>query len=100
MSAFYHICPTNANFQFGKGSMLSLIVILLLALLITVNISNVCFGICAVLSLDTAFMFIIGGLFLVKIFQQRHPDINVNAFVAFFTFAIVIFVTLIGLVRG
>ena len=28
---------------------------------------------------DTAFMFI-GGLLLVKIFQQRHPDIHANAF--------------------
>ncbi|XP_064393018.1 SID1 transmembrane family member 1-like [Halichondria panicea] len=62
MSAFYHICPTNANFQF-----------------------------------DTAFMFIIGGLFLVKVFQNRHPDIHTNAFLAFFSFAVLIFFTLFGL---
>jgi len=63
MSAFYHICPTNANFQF-----------------------------------DTAFMFIIGGLFLVKIFQNRHPDIHASAFIAFFSFAVVISFTLLGIV--
>ena len=47
---------------------------------------------------DTAFMFIIGGLFLVKTFQTRHPDIHTNAFVAFFSFAVVIFFTLLGIV--
>ncbi|XP_064393017.1 SID1 transmembrane family member 1-like isoform X2 [Halichondria panicea] len=62
MSSFYHICPTNANFQF-----------------------------------DTAFMFIIGGIFLVKMFQNRHPDIHANSFLAFFSFAVLILFTLFGL---
>ena len=48
--------------------------------------------------IDTAFMFIIGGLFLAKLFQNRHPDINVNVFIAFFSFAVIIFTTLIGIV--
>ena len=43
-------------------------------------------------------MFIIGGLFMVKLFQNRHPDINTNAFIAFFSFAVIIFMTLIGIV--
>lgn len=47
---------------------------------------------------DTAFMFIIGGLLLVKIFQNRHPDFHANAFVAFFSFAVVILFTLFGIV--
>ena len=47
---------------------------------------------------DTAFMFIIGGLMIVKMLQARHPDIQANAFVAFFCFAIVIFLTFIGIV--
>jgi hypothetical protein len=64
MSAFYHICPSDNNFQF-----------------------------------DTAFMFIIGGLLIIKVFQARHPDIHTNAFVAFLAFAVVIFLTLIGIVR-
>eukprot|EP00731_Ephydatia_muelleri_P011977 Em0006g871a len=62
MSGFYHICPSDANFQF-----------------------------------DTAFMFMIGGLLLVKIFQNRHPDFHANAFVAFFSFAVVILFTLFGI---
>ena len=49
--------------------------------------------------IDTAFMFIIGGLLIIKIFQSRHPDVHSNAFVAFFCFAVVIFLTLIGIVR-
>jgi hypothetical protein len=43
-------------------------------------------------------MFIIGGLFLVKVFQQRHPDIHANAFIAFFSFAVIIVLTLLGIV--
>ena len=43
-------------------------------------------------------MFIIGGLLLTKIFQNRHPDVHANAFVAFFSFAVIIFFTLIGIV--
>jgi hypothetical protein len=65
MSAFYHICPSDNNFQF-----------------------------------DTAFMFIIGGLLIIKVFQARHPDIHTNAFVAFLAFAVVIFLTLIGIFEG
>ena len=47
---------------------------------------------------DTAFMFIIAGLILTKVFQNRHPDIHTNAFIAFFSFAVVIFFTLLGIV--
>ena len=47
---------------------------------------------------DTAFMFIIAGLMLTKVFQNRHPDIHANAFIAFFSFAVVIFFTLLGIV--
>ena len=47
---------------------------------------------------DTAFMFIIGGLLIVKVFQKRHPDIHANAFIAFFSFAVILVCTLIGIV--
>lgn len=47
---------------------------------------------------DSAFMYIISGLLIVKIFQTRHPDIHANAFVAFLCFAIIIFLTLVGIV--
>ena len=43
-------------------------------------------------------MFIIGGLLTVKVLQSRHPKINANAFVAFFCFAVVILLTMIGIV--
>ena len=55
---------------------------------------------CSSLHTDTAFMFIIGGLLTVKVLQSRHPDINAYAFLAFFCFAIVIFLTMIGIVSG
>ena len=91
MSAFYHICPRDANFQFGR-----------------ISHSNVSLCICVCVlwiyilgrtHTDTAFMFIIGGLLIVKIFQNRHPDVHANAFIAFFSFAVVIFFTLVGIVR-
>ena len=53
---------------------------------------------CSSLHTDTAFMFIIGGLLTVKVLQSRHPDINAYAFITFFCFAIVIFLTMIGIV--
>ena len=50
-------------------------------------------------SLDTAFMFIIGGLLTIKVLQARHPDINCYAYIAYVSFAVVILLTLIGIVR-
>ena len=47
---------------------------------------------------DTAFMFVMGGLFTVKVLQSRHPDINAAAYIAFFCFAVVILLTLMGIV--
>ena len=47
---------------------------------------------------DTAFMFVMGGLFTVKVLQSRHPDINAAAYITFFCFAVVILLTLMGIV--
>ena len=47
---------------------------------------------------DTAFMFITGGIILVKVYQNRHPNIQANAFIAFFAFAVIILFTVIGIV--
>ena len=91
MSSLYHICPTNANFQFGKTCKTC------------TSLGNKLLGaVYRVLTLfsDTAFMFIIAGLLLTKVFQNRHPDIHANAFIAFFSFAVVIFFTLLGIVRN
>ena len=91
MSAFYHICPSNSNFQFGKCC----------------SFIGQCSCRCLLLwccvcpwcdPTDTAFMFIIGGLLIVKILQARHPAIHSNAFIAFFSFAVVIFMTLLAIV--
>ena len=65
MSACYHVCPNNTNFQF-----------------------------------DTAFMYAISMLILLKIYQTRHPDINANAYTAFGILAFIIFVGVIGVLYG
>ena len=49
---------------------------------------------------DTAFMFITGGIILVKVYQNRHPKVQANAFIAFFTFAVIMFFTVIGIVSA
>ena len=81
MSALYHVCPSDLNFQFGT-----------LALYSHHNYF-LCYA-------DTAFMFIIGGLLTVKVLQSRHPDINALAYVAFFCFGVVVFMTLIEIVSA
>ena len=43
-------------------------------------------------------MFIIGGLILAQIFQKRHPDIQANACIAFFCFAVVVCIALLSIV--
>ena len=44
-------------------------------------------------------MFIIGGLLIIKILQSRQPEIHAKAFIAFFSFAVLILITFIGIVR-
>ena len=43
-------------------------------------------------------MFIIGGLGMLKIYQARHPDILPNAYIAYAFFALIIMVTVLGVV--
>lgn len=49
---------------------------------------------------DTAFMYIIASLCMLKIYQSRHPDINANAYSACFTFAIILLIGVIGVFDG
>ena len=49
---------------------------------------------------DTAFMYTIAILCVLKIYQFRHPDINANAYTAFGVLAFVIFVGVLGVVNG
>ncbi|KAF6023926.1 hypothetical protein EB796_017770 [Bugula neritina] len=45
---------------------------------------------------DTAFMYILGGLLTLRLFQSRHPDINANAHTAFISLAIIIIIAVVG----
>jgi hypothetical protein len=49
---------------------------------------------------DTAFMYIIAIIMLLKIYQMRHPDINANAHKAMVGIAIIIFISVIGVNFG
>ncbi|KAL6432784.1 hypothetical protein ACFW04_006278 [Cataglyphis niger] len=49
---------------------------------------------------DTSFMYIIAVLCMLKIYQNRHPDINARAPVTFGILALIIFVGLIGVLNG
>ena len=49
---------------------------------------------------DTAFMYTIAILILLKIYQTRHPDINASAYRACLVLACVIFISVIGVKYG
>nr|XP_060463728.1 SID1 transmembrane family member 2 [Panthera onca] len=48
---------------------------------------------------DTSFMYMIAGLCMLKLYQKRHPDINASAYSAYACLAIVIFFSVLGVVR-
>lgn len=48
---------------------------------------------------DTSFMFIIAVLNLIKIYQTRHADINPHSARTFSFLALIIFITVVGVVR-
>lgn len=45
---------------------------------------------------DTSFMYMIGALGMLKIYQLRHPDVNANAHVSFAVMALFIFLAMCG----
>ncbi|XP_043279627.1 SID1 transmembrane family member 1-like isoform X2 [Venturia canescens] len=49
---------------------------------------------------DTSFMYIISVLCMVKIYQNRHPDINARASVTFAVLALIIFLGMVGVLKG
>ncbi|XP_014484274.1 PREDICTED: SID1 transmembrane family member 1-like isoform X2 [Dinoponera quadriceps] len=49
---------------------------------------------------DTSFMYVIAVLCMIKIYQNRHPDINASAPVTFGILALIIFIGLIGVFNG
>lgn len=44
-------------------------------------------------------MYMIAGLCMLKLYQTRHPDINASAYAAYASFAAVITLTVLGVVR-
>ena len=78
LSAFYHVCPNDTNFQFGEYTVL-------LYSLYLVTIFT-----------DTAFMFIIAGLGIYQLFHNRHPEFTPNAHILYFSFAVLIVFAFIG----
>ncbi|GAU88889.1 sid-1c [Ramazzottius varieornatus] len=47
---------------------------------------------------DTSFMYLITGLLILKLYHSRHPDILPRSFVAYSTFAGIIFIAVLGVV--
>lgn len=45
-------------------------------------------------------MYMIAGLCMLKLYQTRHPDINASAYAAYASFAAVITLTVLGVVRA
>ncbi|XP_019614907.1 PREDICTED: SID1 transmembrane family member 1-like isoform X1 [Branchiostoma belcheri] len=71
--------------------------------LVMEGIMSACYHVCPNYSnfqFDTSFMYIIGGLGMLKLYQKRHPDVNPNAYAAYMFFAGVIFMAVIGVVYG
>ena len=79
MSAFYHVCPNDTNFQFGEYT----------------NTLMVCEYL-HFYFIDTAFMFIIAGLGIYQIFHNRHPCFTPNAHILYFSFALLIIIAFYG----
>ncbi|GAV03157.1 sid-1b [Ramazzottius varieornatus] len=71
--------------------------------LIMEGIMSACYHVCPNLmnfQFDTAFMYLLGGLFLLKVYQSRHADISPNAQMAYAVFALWIFIAVLGVVIG
>ncbi|VDP87875.1 unnamed protein product [Echinostoma caproni] len=50
--------------------------------------------------LDTAYMYILAMLIMLKIYQTRHPDVNATAHSAYMVMAVVIFLGVTGVIYG
>ena len=71
--------------------------------LVMEGVMSACYHVCpnhTNFQFDTAFMYTISILILMKIYQTRHPDITANAYTAFFALAFVIFVGTLGILDG
>ncbi len=71
--------------------------------LVMEGVMSACYHVCPShinFQFDTAFMYTISILILLKIYQARHADINANAYTAFGVLAFVIFIASIGVLHG
>ncbi|XP_032943416.1 SID1 transmembrane family member 1 isoform X3 [Rhinolophus ferrumequinum] len=71
--------------------------------LMTEGVLSACYHVCPNYSnfqFDTSFMYMIAGLCMLKLYQTRHPDINASAYAAYASFAVVITLTVLGVVFG
>ncbi|XP_070548989.1 SID1 transmembrane family member 1-like [Ptychodera flava] len=67
------------------------------------GIHSACYHICPThgnFQFDTSYMYIMVGLSMLKLYQARHPDITSTAHLTYICLALVIFVTVIGVVFG
>lgn len=67
------------------------------------GIMSACYHVCPTVSnfqFDTSFMYIIACLCILKIYQNRHPDISAKAHSSYLVMAIVIIIAVIGVVYG
>ncbi|XP_043850764.1 SID1 transmembrane family member 1 isoform X1 [Dromiciops gliroides] len=67
------------------------------------GVLSACYHVCPNYSnfqFDTSFMYMIAGLCMLKLYQTRHPDINASAYSAYASFAVVICLTVLGVLFG
>ena len=130
LSACYHVCPSYSNFQFGNlnihkflGEGICWFAIFCILWWIA-ELSSwldfcktwyfslhrnftifwtgnfVAFNFYIDIFLDTAFMYMIGWLCMLKIYQTRHQDINAHAHTAYCSIAVVVLIGVIGVVSS
>jgi hypothetical protein len=85
LSAAYHTCPSYSNFQFGKK-----------IIIIIISPCNIPF--IYLLIPDTSFMYVIGVINIIKLYQCRHPDINPSSQKVFLFLACCILLNVVGVV--
>ncbi|CAH8480737.1 unnamed protein product [Schistosoma intercalatum] len=67
------------------------------------GLMSACYHMCPNFSnfqFDTAYMYILGMLIMLKIYQTRHPDVNASAHSAYMVMAVVIFLGVLGVLYG
>lgn len=81
LSACYHICPSQSNYQFGNY-LKHYINQTWILIILWINFKTF---------LDTSFMYVMAVLCMIKLYQNRHPDINATAYTTFTVLGVAIF---------